>query len=285
MEMAAIVLWADLTVFSLWNARRQDIFREDGTIDTLSATGNDPIGSVIPSIWNNVYGWVGHRVPHILKLIQEIHVSNQVTGDIVEIGVHHGKLFFIMAAVARPNEKCIAIDLFDDQEKNLDHSGKGSLSIFTKHVDDYLPQLKPQITAISADSLSMTPATIRDRLASTGARLFSVDGGHTVKHVINDMELAQELIVPGGVILLDDFLGPHWPSVSEGLFEFLRTANRRLAPFLIFQNKLFLTTYSEHPQMMVQLRKLLDRDLGTEIHTNKWRYAEIGEHKVLCFAG
>ncbi|MBA8878928.1 class I SAM-dependent methyltransferase [Phyllobacterium myrsinacearum] len=187
-------------------------------------------------------------------------------------------------AAARPNEKCIAIDLFDDQEKNLDHSGKGSLSIFTKHIDDYVPHLKSQITAISADSLSIIPTTIRDRLSSSGARLFSVDGGHTVKHVMNDMALAQELIVPGGVILLDDFLGPHWPSVSEGLFEFLRIANRRLAPFLTFQNKLFLTTYSEHPQIIAQTRKLLDRDLGTEIYTSKWRYAEIGEHKVLCFA-
>lgn len=109
-------------------------------------------------------------------------------------------------------------------------------------------------------------------------------GGHNVKHVINDMSLAQELIVPGGVILLDDFLGPHWPRVSEGFFEYMRVANRRLAPFLIFQNKLFLTTYSEHPQFSAKFRKLIDRAVGSEIHTRRWRYTQIGEHKVLCFA-
>lgn len=244
---------------------------------------NDPVGTALKDVWNNIHGWVGHRVPHILKLVREIHLENNVLGDIVEIGVHHGKLFFLMAAASRPDEKCIAIDLFDDQEKNLDHSGMGSLSTFSQHIEDYFPHLKRQIIAVSADSMSFTPANIRQRLDISGARLFSVDGGHTVKHVINDMALAQELLVPGGVILLDDFLGPHWPSVSEGFFEYMRIANRRLAPFLIFQNKLFLTTYSEHPQMMIQLRKLLQRDLVLEINTPKWRHAEIGEHKVLCF--
>ena len=257
---------------------------EEQVIDTLPEVDRDPIGSALSVVWSNVQGWVGHRVPHILKLVHEIQTVNGTHGDIVEIGVHHGKLFFIMAAAARPNEKCIAVDLFEDQDKNLDHSGKGSLSTFTQHMNDYFPHLKPQVSAISGDSMSITPATIRERLGTSGARLFSVDGGHTVRHVINDMLLAQELLVPGGVILLDDFLGPLWPSVSEGLFEFLRTANTRLAPLLIFQNKLFLTTYSEHPTMLTQLRKLLDRDLPAEIHSNSWRYAEIGVHKVLCFA-
>lgn len=258
--------------------------RGDKFIDTPVENDSDPIGTALKDVWINIQGWVGSRVPHVLKLIREIQLEDNVVGDIVEIGVHHGKLFFLMASTARPNEKCIAIDLFDDQEKNLDHSGKGSLSMFNQHLDSYFSHLKRQVTAISADSMSFTPATIRQRLKSSGVRLFSVDGGHTVKHVINDMTLAQEMIVPGGVILLDDFLGPHWPSVSEGFFEYMRVANRRLAPFLIFQNKLFLTTYSEHPQLLAKFRKLIDRDLMHEVHTNKWRYAQIGEHTVLCFA-
>lgn len=259
-------------------------FQGGGIIDTLLEIDKDPIGTATKSVWANIHGWVGERVPHILKLIREIHLEDKVEGDIVEIGVHHGKLFFLMAAGARSSEKCIAIDLFEDQAKNLDHSGRGSLATFNDHLDKFFPHLKPQVTAISADSMSLSPATIRQRLGSEGARLFSVDGGHNVKHVINDMSLAQELIVPGGVILLDDFLGPHWPSVSEGFFEYMRVANRRLAPFLIFQNKLFLTTYSEHPQFSAKFRKLIDRDVGREIHTRRWRYAMIGEHKVLCFA-
>lgn len=234
-------------------------------------------------VWANIHGWVGDRIHHIIRFVREFHEEQGIHGNIVEIGVHHGKLFFLLSSIARSDEKCVAIDLYEDQEKNLDHSGNGSLKIFTSHLDTHFPYMKSQVQAVAADSMSLTPASVRARLGIDNARLFSVDGGHTIAHVVNDLEIAQELIVPGGVILLDDFLGPLWPSVTEGYFQYVRTANRKLAPFLIFQNKLFLTTYSEHPVMLAKLRTFLDNWVGKEIHTNRWRYAMLGEHKVLCF--
>ena len=128
---------------------------------------------------------------------------------------------------------------------NLDYSGSGSLEIFQSHMGSLFPELHKQCAIISNDSLAIPVSTAR-AIFPNGVRLFSVDGGHTVAHVQNDLAIAQEAVNSGAVILLDDFFGPHWPSVTEGFFEFMHKTNRRLAPFLIFQNKLFLTTYSEH---------------------------------------
>lgn len=244
----------------------------------------DRLDDIHRLVWANIQGWVGDRIHHILRFVREYHDAENIRGNIAEIGVHHGKLFFLLAAIARSDEQCIAIDLYEDQEKNLDKSGNGSLAIFTSHLNGHFPQLKSQVRAVQADSMALTPAGVRARLGIDNARLFSVDGGHTVAHVVNDLEIAQELIVPGGVILLDDFLGPLWPSVTEGYFRYVQTANRKLAPFLIFQNKLFLTTYSEHPVVLARLRVYLDNLVGAEIHSRRWRYAMLGEHKVLCFA-
>ncbi|NLR95850.1 class I SAM-dependent methyltransferase [Rhizobium sp. P38BS-XIX] len=244
----------------------------------------DVLDGALRRSWNEVQGWVGDRIPHILKFVRELHDAQKVEGDILEIGVHHGKLFFMLSAISRDHDRCVAVDLFEDQDKNLDHSGKGSLAIFTRHLHELFPDYASRVTAISADSMSLTPVTVRGRLGVDGVRLISVDGGHTIAHVVNDMALAQELLVPGGIILLDDFLGVHWPTVTEGFYKYMQIANRRLAPFLIFQNKLFLTTFSEQPETLARFREFLDRTLPNEIHSGRWRYTTVGDNSVLSFA-
>ncbi len=77
--------------------------------------------------WQNIEGWVGDRIHHILQFVAAHHDREAVHGDIAEIGVHHGKLFFIMSAMLRPGETSVAVDLFDDQDKNVDRSGCGSM--------------------------------------------------------------------------------------------------------------------------------------------------------------
>jgi hypothetical protein len=58
--------------------------------------------------------------------------------------------------------------------------------------------------------------------------------------------------VPGGILALDDYMSVHWPGVTEGFYRFMQSQNRRLKPFLYFQNKLFLTTVSEHGRCLRQ---------------------------------
>lgn len=233
--------------------------------------------------FDNIEGWVGDRVHQIVDFVRRDHEAHDVDGDIAEIGVHHGKLFYIIAAAARANDAILAIDLFGQQSLNVDHSGNGDRAVFERHADDFFPGLKHQIKILEGDSMSLRTSDLRALMAHDRIRLFSVDGGHTPEHVVNDMSIAQELIAPRGVVMLDDFFGYMWPSVTEGFFRYMATANRRLAPFLIFQNKLFLTTYSEHESVLTSLRAYLDEVVGDEIHTN-WGYSKLCGFSVLSHA-
>jgi len=233
--------------------------------------------------FGSIQGWVGDRIYQIVDFIKLYHEQHGTRGDIAEIGVHHGKLFVILAAVARPDETCVAVDVFEDQQLNVDSSGNGSRAVFEGHLKTHFPDLLDRIKIVACDSMSITPGTAAAKLSERGVRLFSIDGGHTVAHVVNDLSIAQELLVSSGVVLLDDFLGPMWPSVSEGFFKYMSIANRRLAPFLVFQNKLFLTTFSEHEQVLQGLRGYLDKTVGAEIH-DRWRYSQLCGSQVLCFA-
>ncbi|MFS8050432.1 class I SAM-dependent methyltransferase [Rhizobium sp. BR 314] len=255
----------EVVCIELWTMRGEGVRMQM----VASANEVDVLDEAHNRSWSAIQGWVGDRIPHILKFVRELHEADKVEGDILEIGVHHGKLFFLLSAASRASERCVAIDLFEDQQKNIDHSGKGSLATFNRHLLELFPDFASRVTTISTDSMSLTPATARERLGVKNVRLMSVDGGHTVAHVINDMEIAQELLVSGGVVLLDDFLGVHWPTVTEGFYKYMQIANRRLAPFLIFQNKLFLTTFSEQPATLTRLRRFLDRTLPAEIHSGR----------------
>ncbi len=49
-----------------------------------------------------------------------------------------------------------------------------------------------------------------------GIRLFSIDGGHTVQHVTADLTLAENSLVNGGFVLVDDYCDPGLPGVTVG---------------------------------------------------------------------
>jgi hypothetical protein len=133
--------------------------------------------------FESVEGWVGDRIWMICEFLKRDHALNSVKGSIAEIGVHHGKLFFLISHIADESDRLIALDLFDDQARNIDGSGRGSRVAFEEHLTTRFPYLGPFVSIIQADSMSITDS-ICQKLFLDPVRVFSVDGGHTVAHVV-----------------------------------------------------------------------------------------------------
>src|SRR5688572_16645150 len=58
----------------------------------------------------------------------------QVRGSICEIGVHHGRLFILLHLATAPDERSVAWDLFEQQDENVDRSGKGNRQRFLENI-------------------------------------------------------------------------------------------------------------------------------------------------------
>jgi hypothetical protein len=231
-----------------------------------------------------VQGWVGPRMHQAVEFIGATFRKYNISGHVAEIGVHHGLSLFLFDALRRDHEICFAIDLFGDQHLNIDNSGMGSRDMLESHLDALLTDEKPFVKIIERDSLQFSLQEFTALFAPVGVKLFSVDGGHTPVHVCNDLTLAQEVLVPGGFIALDDFFGPHWPGVTDGFYQFMTTRNRRLKPILFFQNKLFLTTVSEHDLWLENLKVWLRDVIGDdEFHAGHWKQVEIAGSQVLSY--
>lgn len=182
-----------------------------------------------------VRGWVQPEVFELVKVLDARQRALGVRGGAAEIGVHHGQLLIGLDLLLRDDEKSVAVDIFEDQELNVDRSGRGDRARFEANVARFTD---PERVAIhSGDSTVVTADQLRDMIGGE-VRLFSVDGGHTEDVVHSDMVLAEESLTKGGVVIADDVFNFAWPEVVTGTLKYLDRPNA-LRPFAIGYNKVF----------------------------------------------
>eukprot|EP00887_Chlorella_sp_A99_P006815 scaffold2.g6815.t1 len=216
----------------------------------------------------DIGGWVVPLQLTAVRTIEAVQRNHCVVGSVGEIGVHHGKFLLLMAALSRPGEQKVAIDVFSQQDLNIDQSGGAQTdkrSYFELHAKKLGWDPEKDIKIIDADSASLTPYG----LAKHGVqafRMLSVDGSHMYQAsglsccfsselprdlthalitVLKDMQLATCSIHDGGVFMVNDFVNSDWVGVMEAVADFVR---RRpfMAPFLWACNKLYFSHAAWH---------------------------------------
>jgi hypothetical protein len=224
---------------------------------------------------DRVHGWLLPEAARCIVCLHDSQRRNGVRGGVAEIGVHHGKLFILLCLLRDEGEIAVGYDLFDQQDQNIDRSGKGSLEILRdnlRQVNVGTSHVKP----ITANSMELTGARVRTDSESP-VRLFSIDGGHTAEITRNDLSIAAEAIADDGVIILDDFFNEAWPGVATGTAQFLRDHPQRLVPFAILGNKVF---FARTEAAAESFRQILSR---SDIVAERWvlKSSEFFGHPVL----
>jgi Methyltransferase domain len=143
-----------------------------------------------------------------------------------------------------------AIDIFDQQDLNIDFSGSGSKNIFISNLEKFDHNKGANVKLIAADSTVLEI----EKMVETPVRIFSIDGGHTAEHTISDLKKVQTVLHPEGIVILDDILNHHWLGVIEGLLFFLQE-KPTLLPFAIGHNKLFMAKLSHLERYAELFRK------------------------------
>jgi len=110
--------------------------------------------------YNKVIGVCDGETLHRIHQFHQLHVERGVVGDLFEIGVYHGRLFIMLALLARAEECAVAIDVFDIGAKHDPYGGVTTLEIvkanYGKFVDD-----PAKFSYIAQDSLMLTPEAVR----------------------------------------------------------------------------------------------------------------------------
>ena len=221
-----------------------------------------------------VQGWCSEVAMELTVAVDRIQKEMDIGGNIAEIGVHHGKLFILLKLLARATEHAVAVDLFSEQELNIDLSGMGDEEVFLANVQRFVGA-KADLAILRGDSTRLAAHDLTEA-AGGPMRLFSVDGGHTAAITIHDLASASHSLAPGGVILLDDYFNADWPAISEGTNRFLLgPENPGLVPFVAGGNKLLFTTDERHAR--AYLTGIIAGGLSTA-----YKESEMFGHPILC---
>lgn len=196
----------------------------------------DPLDRYIKSGLKSVDGWLAKYSAAFIVAISEAQRRASCAGAVGEIGVHHGKLFILLLLTASSDEKVFAIDIFEKQHLNYDHSGCGDRTIFLENVRRWAGS-PARVEIIPKSSLEVDAQEILSLCGKV--RLLSIDGGHTEQCTLNDLLLADATLHEQGVAIIDDYFNLEWPDVSSGVSKYLSGPRSRLKPFAISPNKVY----------------------------------------------
>ncbi len=136
-----------------------------------------------------------------------------VTGPVAEIGTFQGRFFIAMVKALQANEQALGVDRFDWPTPAV-------LDQFEANCRQYGVSPDQWITW-KADSRDMAPADILAKLNGRYVRLFHIDGDHSQRSLTGDLELATQVLCPGGVLILDDMLHPGYPTLMLAVQSYL----------------------------------------------------------------
>jgi len=186
-----------------------------------------------------VDGWLEPYSARLIIALSEIQTERGLSGGVGEIGVHHGRLMVLLLLLSQADEGAFVCDIFDRQHLNLDLSGLGDEAIFDANVRRFCGD-GGWITKFRCSSFDLDPEELVRRVGRI--RLLSIDGGHTPECALNDVSIAEKVLVDDGIVIVDDYFNADWPGVSEGIGRYLAVPEARLVPFAVAPNKLLLTT-------------------------------------------
>lgn len=225
---------------------------------TAQATDNNP-GEL-----QDVPGWF----PPLDQLLFTWFLERQETrgfgGDLVELGAYMGKSAILLGHHLQDGEKFTVCDLFGGEAPdgaNAAETAK-SYSTLTRQTfernylafHDALPEVIQAPTSV-----------ISKEVEPDSCRFVHIDASHLYEHVRDDIGAARELLLPGGIVVLDDFRSEHTPGVSVATWE--AVLNRGLRPICLSTQKLYGTWDDPEPvqeELLAMLRERSDCGLSVQ---------------------
>lgn len=182
--------------------------------------------------FQQVEGWFHYDAALMFMAFNQLIAQHNISGNVLEIGVHHGLSSIGTAALRGQGKLFYAVDLFEHmQEMNVSRSGGGNRPIFERNMRRFYPD-SSFIRIIPRATSDVKPADLEGDFS-----FCHIDGGHSRKETFHDLTLSYSILLPGGLVALDDYFNPDFPGVCEGCAEFMLKNTGALLPVAIGFNK------------------------------------------------
>ncbi|MGP3998609.1 class I SAM-dependent methyltransferase [Streptomyces sp. 8N706] len=229
-----------------------------------------------PRRLNDVKGWF----PSLDQVLFDRFLSRQQRldepGDLLEMGVFMGKSAIFTGSFLREGERFTVCDLFDapaPDEQNAAEARKSYPTLTRVAFEQNYLAFHEELPYVIQGPTSAVPGHVD---ADT-CRFVHVDASHLYEHVAGDIDTARKSLLPGGVVVLDDFRSEHTPGVAAAAWE--AVFNHGLRPVCLSTQKLYGTWDDPEP---LQEELLAETEWRSDLHMS---VQEIAGRRVLRFSG
>lgn len=210
-----------------------------------------------PHRLDDVPGWFPVLDQTLFAWFLERQESAGLRGDLLEVGVYMGKSAIFTGRHLQDGERFTVCDLFEGDapdEANHAEATKSYSSLTRRAFEENYLSFHTALPRVLQGPSSLVPGEV----AARSCRFVHIDGSHLYEHVRDDITAARDALLPGGVVVLDDFRSEHTPGVSVAVWE--AVLNNGLRPVCLSTQKLYATWDDPEPVQEQLLAMVRERD-------------------------
>jgi predicted O-methyltransferase YrrM len=172
----------------------------------------------------------GMMSPFSMAVVDSLLAFQQVrgiTGDVLEMGVYHGKSAAILGRRMSSNETLHLYDIADYfDRKNLERAGANIRYNIANTERLYRWNLRKQKKSI---------------------RFCHIDASHMFNPTIHEISIADYVLAKDGIVCLDDYTNLNYSQILAATFKYLFTKSTNLTMFLVTAEKAYLCRRNAFP--------------------------------------
>ncbi|MFG2195754.1 class I SAM-dependent methyltransferase [Streptomyces sp. NPDC048639] len=229
-----------------------------------------------PRHFNDVEGWFPSLDQVLFASLLSRQQRRGERGDLLEMGVYLGKSAIFTGTFQGDGERFTVCDLFDapaPDESNAAEARKSYASLTRVAFEQNYLAFHEELPEI----VQATTSVLGDRIAPDSCRFVHIDASHLYEHVVGDIGTAQQSLLPGGLVVMDDFRSEHTPGVAAATWE--AVFSRGLRPICLSTQKLYATWDDPEPvqdDLLAEARGRGDMNISIQ---------EIAGRRVVRFSG
>lgn len=159
----------------------------------------------------DIPGWIDYEEAKVFAALLQTQTSEGIVGDILEVGVYHGRSAAVEAAYLRHGEHLVLVDTFRYVSAE---------DVWT-NIHRVLPFLK-------RDSVEFWVMRSQAPFPDRRFRFAYIDGGHSKTEVVADLRKFAPMVMDGGFLVIDDYDSEDWPGVTKAVDLFLADGGFRV---------------------------------------------------------
>lgn len=193
-------------------------------------------------------------------------------GDLAELGVLYGRSAVLIGSSLAEEETFTVVDLFGgtSDAANEAENDASYPDLSRQAFEDNYVRIHGKVPVV----VTGPSESIVDHVPPHSHRFVHIDASHLHAHVVKDLEAASRILLPDGIIVLDDIRSEHTPGVAAAAWQAVLTLGLR--PFAVSTHKMY-ATFGDAAQWRDALLQLATSgDVSVEIQV-------VGEEPLIRF--